>query len=97
MNVTGARLNVPPVLFETCVALTVDEPVDTGVTVTVFTSPHEPNVIDEGLTVATDVSLDDMETTSVVLPVRLQPFLPSPFGARRKRLSSRSRRRPSAA
>ncbi len=44
-------------------------------------------MIDEGLTVATDVSLDDMETTSVVLPVRLQPFLPSPFRDTTKRSS----------
>src|SRR4051794_36052413 len=37
------------------------------------------NVTDEGVTVATDVSPDAIDTTRVVLPVRLHPFLPSPF------------------
>ena len=63
----------------------VDEPAASGETVTVFRSPQDPNVIDEGLIVATDVSLDDTETTSVVLAVRLQPFLPSPFWGTTKR------------
>ena len=78
VKLTGARSNVPLVVFETSDALIVAEPCATGVTVTVGRSPHEVNVIDVGLTVATDELLVDSEMPSAVPPVRLQPFLPSP-------------------
>jgi hypothetical protein len=79
VNAAGARLNAPPVVFEACVALIVADPDPTGVTVKIFVSPQLPNVTEDGLTVATEGSLDASERTSVVLPVRLQPFFPSPF------------------
>ena len=80
VNVTGARLKVAPVLFEVWVALTSRSSLAMG-SDGQYRSPHDVNVTDDGLTVATAVSLDDMERTSVLLPVRLQPCLPSPFVA----------------
>ena len=79
MNVAGARLNVPPVLLEVWLTLIVAEPSATGVTVSVLVSPQDVKVTELGLTVATAVLLDETDRPSVVLPVRLQPFLPSPF------------------
>ena len=79
VKVAGARPKEPPVLFEVCEALIVADPCADGVTVRARTSPQEPNVTEDGLTVATDELLEEIERTSVLLPVRLQPFLPSPF------------------
>ncbi len=59
--------------------VTLAEPAAPDVTVSVLTSPQLANVRDAGPTVATDVSLEWTETTSVDEPVRLQPFLPSPL------------------
>src|SRR5687767_14122900 len=73
MNLACESVTVPPVVFEGCVRLMVADPGATGVTVSFFTSPHAPKVIDYGLTVATAVLLEATETVSVVLPVRLQP------------------------
>jgi hypothetical protein len=69
-------------VFPVSVALIVALPALTGVTVRLgpfveFT--QLVNVMLEGLTVATDVLLDASEIEAVVLPVKLQPFLPSPF------------------
>ena len=66
-------------VFEACDTETVALPALTGVTVSVGVSPHEVNVTDDGLTVATAVSEDATLSVSTVEPVRLQPFLPSPF------------------
>ena len=54
-------------------------PMPTGVTVRVGVSPQLVNVTDDGLTVATAALELATETVSVVLPVRLQPDLPSPL------------------
>ena len=78
-KVAGARLNVPLVLFEVWLTLIVVDPTPCGVTVMVGVSPQLENVIELGETVATPGFVDATETTSVVLPVWLQPFLPSPF------------------
>src|SRR5687768_16222906 len=78
-KVAGARLNEPPVLFDVWLTLIVAEPTATGATVSVLTSPQDAKVTELGLTVATAVLLDETDRTSLVLPVRLQPFLPSPF------------------
>ncbi|GAA3335886.1 hypothetical protein GCM10020358_05930 [Amorphoplanes nipponensis] len=51
----------------------------TGVTVSSLVSAQLLKVTKEGLTVATEVALETTESVSVVLPVRLQPFFPSPF------------------
>ena len=77
LNVAGARLNVPPVLFDVWLTLIVAEPAATGATVSVFKSPQDVKVTELGLTVATAVLLDVTDRPSVLLPVRLQPFLPS--------------------
>ena len=58
MNVTGARLNVAPVVFESSEALIVADPCPTGDTVTVGMAPQLVKVTVDGLTVATDVSLE---------------------------------------
>src|SRR5450830_157876 len=79
VNVAGARLKVPPVSFDVWARLIVAEPAACGVTVSVGVAPQLAKVTVEGLTVATDVSLEDTDTTSVVEPVRLQPCLPSSF------------------
>jgi hypothetical protein len=82
VNVTGATSNDPAVVFEVTVALIVAEPAATGVTVTtgpVADVAQFVKVTLDGLTVATPVSLDEREIVAVVLPVRLQPFLPSSF------------------
>jgi hypothetical protein len=52
-----------------------------GVTVRSGVALQLVKVADEGLTVATDELLDEIETTRVVEPVRLHPFFPSPFRA----------------
>ena len=79
MNVAGARLKVPPVLFDVCDSVTVADPIATGVTVSVGVTPQLVNVIEDGLTVATPALLELTATTRVADPVRLQPFLPSAF------------------
>src|SRR5829696_5580984 len=79
VNVAGARLNVAPVSLEVSLKLMVAEPWATGVTVSGTMSPQDPKVTELGLTVATAVSLEATDTTRVLLPVRLQPFLPSSF------------------
>ena len=89
VNVAGARSNVPLVLFDVWLTLIVAEPAATGATVSVCVSPQDVKVTELGLTVATAVLLDVTERPSVVLPVRLQPFLPSPPGALRRVASSR--------
>jgi hypothetical protein len=74
VNVTGARLNVPAVVFDVSVALTVAVPCAPGVTVTigpVVEVTQLVNVMDDGLTVATDVLLDDSAIEADVAPVRL--------------------------
>jgi hypothetical protein len=81
VNVTGVMLNDPVVVLEVSVALIVAEPAATGVTVT--TGPVDDvtqlvKVTLDGFTVATPGSLDESEIVAVVLPVRLQPGLPSP-------------------
>jgi hypothetical protein len=79
VNVAGARLKVPPVLLDVWLALMLAEPVATGVTVRAAVSLQLVNVTEDGLTVATLGLLELTDNTNVVLPVRLQPFLPSPF------------------
>src|SRR5450756_1363499 len=80
VKVTGARLNVAPVLLLVWEALIVAEPAATGVTVNGFVSPQLVKVTEEGLTVATPVLLElRLRTRVVVVPWKLQPFLPSPF------------------
>jgi hypothetical protein len=76
-KVAGAKSKVPPVLLDVCVTVMVAEPTACGVTVRVFMSPHDVKVADVGLTVATVGVSDEMLTPSVVLPVKLQPLLPS--------------------
>ena len=78
VNVAGARLNVPPVLLEVWLTLIVAVPWLCGVTVSVLTSPQDAKVTELGLTVAIPALLDETDRPSVVLPVRLQPGLPSP-------------------
>jgi hypothetical protein len=51
-------LKEPPVVLEISVRVTFAVPVVPDVTVTVLTSPQLPNVMEAGLTVATDVSLE---------------------------------------
>ena len=65
MNVAGVRSNVPAVLLDVSESETVDEPEATGVTVTFGVAPHEVNVTELGLTVATPVLLELTATTSV--------------------------------
>src|SRR6266540_13240 len=79
VNVAGARLNVPSVVLDVSLMLIVVAPWATGVTVSVFTSPQDANVSEDGLTVATAGLLEATERPSVVEPVRLQPFLPGSF------------------
>src|SRR6266511_3095780 len=79
VNVAGARLNVPSVVLDVSLTLIVVAPCATGVTVSVFISPQDANVSEDGLTVATAGLLDATERARVVEPVRLQPLLPSPF------------------
>jgi hypothetical protein len=82
VNVTGATSNDPAVVFEVSVALIVVEPAATGATVTIGPVADVAQFVKvtlDGLTVATSVSLDESEIVAVVLPVRLQPFLPSSF------------------
>lgn len=54
-------------------------PTPWGVTVRAGLALQLSKVTLLGLTVATAVSLEFTAATSVVEPVRLQPFLPSPF------------------
>ena len=80
VNVAVVKSNEAPVLFETCATVIVADPTESGVTVSVFVSPHDVKVaVGETLTVATAVLFEETETVSVVDAVRLQPFLPSPF------------------
>jgi hypothetical protein len=72
-------LKVPPVLLLIWLSVIVEEPALSGMTVTVGTSPQLENVMLAGEAVATEGLLEFTLTTSVVDPVRLQPFLPSPF------------------
>jgi hypothetical protein len=78
-KVAGARLNVPPLVFVPPVSEMVAVPAPTAVTVRTFVSPQAVNVTVLGETVATEVLFELTEAVNVVLPVRLQPFLPSPF------------------
>jgi len=82
VNVTELTSNVPLVVLDVTDPLIVADPAATGVTVTtgpVVEVTQLVNVTLDGLTVATLASLDASETVAVVLPVRLQPFFPSPF------------------
>src|SRR5450756_1362837 len=77
LKVTGARLNVPPVLLLVWEALIVVEPTPTGVTVSTFVSPQLVKVTAVGSTVATSVLLDATVSPRVVCPVKLHPDLPA--------------------
>jgi hypothetical protein len=79
VKLAGAKLNEPPVVLETSVSEIVALPAATGVTLTVTTSPQLVQVIDAGETMATLELLLLRDVTNVVAPVKLQPFLPSPF------------------
>ncbi|HEX5072919.1 MAG TPA: hypothetical protein VFW03_06940 [Gemmatimonadaceae bacterium] len=80
MNVAVVKSNEPSVVFETCATVIVADPTESGVTVSVFVSPHDVKVaVGDTLTVATAGLFEETDTVSVVDPVRLQPFLPSPF------------------
>jgi len=79
VKVAGATLKVPAVVFEVWVKLMVAVPTPWGVTVRALVSPQLPKVTELGLTVATAALLELTENDAVVLPVKLQPFLPSPL------------------
>ncbi|HET8664241.1 MAG TPA: hypothetical protein VFM08_08000 [Nocardioides sp.] len=79
VKVAGARLKLPPELFETRLRLIVVEPAAWGVTVNIRVAPQLSKVTELGLTVATPAFDEFTATTSVVDPVRLHPFLPSRF------------------
>src|SRR5687768_8506440 len=80
-KVVGSGLFFAPssVVFAVSVSVMVAEPAIPGVTVRVFTSPHDVNVTEDGETAATPLLLELMEKVTIDDPVRLQPFLPSPF------------------
>ena len=78
-KVAGASSKVPLVVFAVWVKFTFAVPGIPGVTVSCSTELQLKKLTMEGVTVAALGSLEATVKETCVVPVMLQPFLPSPF------------------